>query len=59
MSSHNASKETGLPPNTSTRAQQPDVRLGNPKQVSQETRLSLLKKKGNKKFDKVGQIGPV
>lgn len=59
MSAHNASKVTGLPPNTSTRAEVPDARLNNAKSVSQESRLKFLKTKPARKFDKVGQVGPV
>lgn len=59
MNKFNASKETGLPPNTSTRAEVPDARLNNAKSVTQDSRLKFLKRKPGRKFDKVGQIGPV
>lgn len=59
MSSHNASKETGLPPNTTTRFQLPDARLNEP-QLSQDARRKALFQKANsgKVFGRVGIVGP-
>lgn len=59
MSKFNASKETGLPPNTTTRFQLPDARINEP-QLSQDARKKATYQKVDtgKPFSRVGVVGP-
>ena len=59
MSKFGASKETGLPPNKTTRFQLPDARISEPQLSQADREKSLTQKTGSgKPFGRVGVVGP-
>ena len=59
MSKHNADKESGLPPKTTTRFQLPDARISRPDMTQADRKGAMYDKaKNDKVFGRVGIIGP-